>query len=428
MKIYKKPLFWRLFNAYLIITLVSIALIICYAFFSFSRLYLSQTARDLENRGQLVAKMIKEQGSAIDPVFIEKLCQIFDVKTATRVTVLLPSGKVIGDSAEDPSSMDNHGERKEIRLALNGRTGIATRLSDTLQVTMMYVAIPLYNENREIIAIVRTAVPVTTIDNVIHHAYTRMTIFGLVIALAATLISLFISYKISSPIEELRRQFVANVSHELRTPITSIKGFIETLLDGAMNNPDDTERFLRIAGRQADRLNAIVEDLLTMSRLEQEEKETGIPLEKDSLCSVIDNAVQVCATKAKQKNTQIEIRCGEHLTASMNAPLLEQAIVNLIDNAIKFSPAGSKVWIEGRQEKKETVIHVRDNGCGIDARHIPHLFERFYRIDKARSRSLGGTGLGLAIVKHIVLLHKGRVYAESIPGEGSVFSIYLPMK
>ena len=110
----------------------------------------------------------------------------------------------------------------------------------------------------------------------------------------------------------------------------------------------------------------------------------------------------------------------------MNPPLLEQAIVNLVDNAIKFGPPESTVSVEARKEKKEIVIHVRDTGSGIEAKHLPRLFERFYRVDKARSRSLGGTGLGLAITKHIIQLHRGRIYVDSTPGTGSVFSIYIP--
>jgi len=372
-------------------------------------------------------EVVGEQGASLDPARVDALCKGLDIKTAMRVTVLFPSGEVIGDSAEDPSAMDSHADRPEFKEAMKGGTGMATRCSHTLQMNMMYMAIPVKRESK-IIAVVRTSISIASIEKVLRQARIGIAVCGVIIAVLATAVSLVISHKISNPVEELRRQFVANVSHELRTPITSIKGFIETLLDGAMNEPEDAKRFLRIAARQSDRLNAIVEDLLTLSRLEQEAEKTGIPLEKTSVRDVISNAIQVCEAKAKARNIQVELQCGEHLEAKINAPLLEQAVVNLIDNAMKFGPAESTVWVEARQEKKEIVIHVRDKGSGIEARHLPRLFERFYRVDKARSRKLGGTGLGLAIVKHIVQLHHGRVYVDSTPGEGSIFSIYLAQK
>ncbi len=417
--------FWRLFASYLLVILVSLAAITWYASRSVQRLYLRQTADGLEARARLVGELIQEEGATLDPLRIDALCKTLDIKTAMRVTVILPSGQVIGDSANAPSAMASHVSRPEIKGATKNSAGVATRFSHTLQMNMMYVAVPLHKEG-EIIAIVRTSVSIASTETVLRKAYVGIAGCGVIIAILATIATLIISHRITNPFDELRRQFVANVSHELRTPITSIKGFLETLLDGAMNEPENAQRFLRIAAKQSDRLNAIVEDLLTLSRLEEETENTGIPLETASLCAVLRNGIQVCETKAQAKNVRIELQCGEHLMASINPPLLEQAIVNLVDNAIKFGPSESTVWVEARQEKKETVIHVRDKGNGIEAKHLSRLFERFYRVDKARSRSLGGTGLGLAITKHIVQLHRGRVYVDSAPGEGSVFSIYIP--
>ena len=255
---------------------------------------------------------------------------------------------------------------------------------------------------------------------------TQFVVYGLILAIVAATASLIIAFRLNHPFEKLRREFVENVSHELRTPITSIKGFLETLLDGAIDDPEDAQRFLQIASKQSDRLNAIVEDLLTLSRLEHDAENATIPFEKASVREALLNSIHVCENKAKMRNIKIELQCGDHLTAKIHPPLMEQAIVNLIDNAVKFSPENSTVSIEARREKKEVVIHVRDTGNGIEASHLPRLFERFYRVDKARSRSLGGTGLGLAITKHIVQLHRGRVYVASTPGQGSVFSIYIP--
>ena len=243
--------------------------------------------------------------------------------------------------------------------------------------------------------------------------------------------------------ENVRRDFVANVSHELKTPITSIKGFVETLREGAMNYPEDRMRFLDIIARHADRLNAIIEDLLSLSRIEQEVEREQIALEEGRIKEALDSAILVCAGKALEKQIRIDLACDEGLTAKINLPLLEQAVVNLIDNAIKYSGPESTIRIEAAKMGGETVkmgmegeassapgeeivIKVRDWGCGIPKEHLTRIFERFYRVDKARSRKLGGTGLGLAIVKHIVHAHGGRVLVESAPDKGSTFSLYLP--
>lgn len=227
-------------------------------------------------------------------------------------------------------------------------------------------------------------------------------------------------------LENLRRDFAANVSHELRTPIASIKGFVETLLDGAMADPHDAERFLHIIARQADRLNTIIEDLLSLSRIEQETEAGGISLSIGRIDQVLQAAIHDCAARALARDISVLVDCPSDLTAAMNADLLEQAVTNLIDNAIKYSEPGRQVRVHGYREEHQVTIAVKDQGSGIAVEHQPRLFERFYRVDKARSRRLGGTGLGLAIVKHIALAHRGQVTVESEVGKGSTFFIRLP--
>lgn len=227
-------------------------------------------------------------------------------------------------------------------------------------------------------------------------------------------------------LEMIRRDFVANVSHELKTPITSIKGFVETLLDGALANPADAERFLRIVSTQADRLNAIIEDLLSLSKIEQSERAADLVVEHASIRELLEAVAHDCQSKAEQRQIDVRIDCDESIWAQINSPLTEQAVTNLLDNAIKYSEPGSEVTLAAARNDAETVIAVSDRGCGIDAEHLPRLFERFYRVDKARSRKLGGTGLGLAIVKHIVQAHRGQITVESTPGVGSVFRIHVP--
>lgn len=225
--------------------------------------------------------------------------------------------------------------------------------------------------------------------------------------------------------ETMRRDFVANVSHELKTPITSIQGFVETLLEGAMEDTENARKFLEIIAKQSRRLSAIIEDLLALSRIEDME-ETTVALEIHDLRTVIQGALQSCEVKAAQKRISLELDCRQEIKTLMNPQLLEQAVVNLIDNAVKYGPPDSVVRVGVEEDQAEIRILVRDNGPGIPTEHQARLFERFYRIDKSRSKDVGGTGLGLAIVNHIAQIHGGRVGLESSVGRGSVFTLYLP--
>ncbi len=227
-------------------------------------------------------------------------------------------------------------------------------------------------------------------------------------------------------LEQVRRDFVANVSHELKTPITSIKGAVETLLDGAVEDTEARNRFLDIIRRHADRLNAIITDLLALSRLEQEGEARQIVRQPTPIRGILEEVAQICRQRAQEKSIPLEMTCPDDLTASVSPDLLEQAVINLVDNAIKFSSPGSPVRMEARMAENRLEIEVKDQGCGIPEEHLPRIFERFYRVDKARSRSMGGTGLGLAIVKHIVQLHGGSVTVESKQGIGSCFCIAIP--
>jgi len=227
-------------------------------------------------------------------------------------------------------------------------------------------------------------------------------------------------------LEAVRRDFVANVSHELKTPVTSIKGFAETLEDGALDDPAAARRFVRIIAGQADRLNSIIEDLLALSTLEQSGDNPLLALEEADLCDVVAVALEVCGPKAEAKSIGLREVCPERLVARVSPPLLEQAVVNLVDNATKYSAEGSTVVVTLEKRGDEVVVSVTDEGQGVAREHLPRLFERFYRVDKARSRDLGGTGLGLAIVKHVAQIHGGRVSVDSVVGRGSTFRIHLP--
>jgi two-component system phosphate regulon sensor histidine kinase PhoR len=228
-------------------------------------------------------------------------------------------------------------------------------------------------------------------------------------------------------LENMRRDFVANVSHEIKTPLTAIKGFVETLHQGSVDNPQEIERFLGIIKKHVDRLSAIVADLLSLSRIEQEDEGKTIEFEDGFIKDVFLSAIQICRSKAEEKNIAIQSECEDTISTKYDATLLEQAVVNLLDNAIKYSEPESTIHLLARPVNSIIEIMVKDQGMGIAKKHLPRLFERFYRVDKARSRTMGGTGLGLSIVKHIAQAHGGNVTVESTLGKGSTFKIHLPL-
>jgi len=227
-------------------------------------------------------------------------------------------------------------------------------------------------------------------------------------------------------LERIRKDFVANVSHELKTPITSIKGFIETLKDGAVAEPATAARFLDIIEKQTERMEAIIEDLLSLSRLEQSDGRLPSSAQFE-LQQVLLSAAELVADSAAKRGVKVVIDDDSPIFASGNQSLIEQAILNLLDNAVKFSRTGGCVHIDAGREEDFIRIAVRDEGIGIPAKELPRIFERFYRVDRARSRELGGTGLGLAIVKHIAIAHGGEVLVESTHGVGSTFIIRIPV-
>jgi two-component system phosphate regulon sensor histidine kinase PhoR len=586
----KKRLLWHLYPSFLLITIISLIAVTWYASRSLREFFLEQTASGLQARARLFQSQILRYLDPLDERHIDLLCKDIGKASSTRFTVILPSGKVAGDSEHDPALMDTHLDRPEFIQALHSSFGMSIRYSQTLEKQMMYVGIPV-QANNQILAVVRASIPVTPIDALIRDIRNEIALGGLIIAVLAAILSLVISRRITRPIEQIkrtaesiargnfqarsqveqsdeigslseamnqmaahlrdridtvvrqrneieamlssmiegviavdeeeriismnqaaaamfscdiaqsqgrsiqevvrntvlhefvknaltshepvekdialhsdgekiinahgtvlqdsdgqevgalivlnditrlwrlehiRRDFVANVSHEIRTPITAIKGFVETLREGTVKDPKDTKRFLGIVEKHVDRLEAIIEDLLSLSRIERGGEGEHIMLQRARIRDVLLTALQVCEVKAVPKRISLELSCNEELKANINPALLEQAVVNLIDNAIKFSNAGSTVQVKAVETAGKISISVRDQGSGIEKEHLPRLFERFYRVDKARSRRMGGTGLGLAIVKHIAQVHGGEVSVESTPGKGSTFSIHIP--
>ena len=225
-------------------------------------------------------------------------------------------------------------------------------------------------------------------------------------------------------LENVRTDFVANVSHELKTPITSVIGFVETLREDAFDDPAQARRFLDIIADHAQRLNLIIDDLLSLSRLESRQEE--VARQEINIGDLVDAVMEACRPQAEGKSVRLYRECECSSDAYVNQSLLQQAITNLVDNAVKYSESGSAVGIEITRSEEELLIAVEDTGPGIPRRDLPRIFERFYRVDRARSRALGGTGLGLSIVKHIAQAHGGSVEVESELGRGSRFTIRLP--
>jgi two-component system phosphate regulon sensor histidine kinase PhoR len=586
----KKRLLWHLFPSFLLITIISLVAVTWYASRSLRAFFLEQTASDLKARARLFESQILRYIDPLEEKNIDLLCKDIGKGASTRFTVILTSGKVAGDSEEDPALMDTHLDRPEFIQALNSPFGMSIRYSRTLDKNMMYVGVPITVNNR-ILAVVRASIPVTAIDALLRNIRNDIALGGLIIAVFAAILSLVISRRIARPIEQIkrtaesiahgnfqarsqvdqsdeigslsdainqmaaqlrdridtvmrqrneieamlssmsegiiavdeeerilsmnqaaaamfscdineaqgrsiqevvrntvlhdfvkkaltsqgpvekdivlysdveriinahgtvlqggdehrvgalivlndvtrlwrleniRRDFVANVSHEIRTPITAIKGFVETLRDGSVKDPKESRRFLGIVEKHVDRLEAIIEDLLSLSRIERGVEGEHIMLQEGLIRDILLTAIQVCEVKAAPKKISLELSCNDELRANINSALLEQAVVNLIDNAVKFSDDGSTILVKAAQINGQISISVRDQGCGIEKEHLSRLFERFYRADKARSRQMGGTGLGLAIVKHIAQAHGGRVSVESTPRKGSTFSIHIP--
>lgn len=458
----KRKLIWHIYPAFLVIALAVLLAVAWCASHSFRIFYYNQVVSNLEAKARLVEYQIKPIISSGNFPEIDSICKTLGKTVSTRITVILPDGHVIGDSDENPTLMKNHSDRPEIKAAISGDTGKSLRFSNTLDKNMMYWAVSI-KQNGKVLAIVRTSVSVAIIDHELARLYKKILWTALVITICAAAVSWVVSKRLSRPIEqmtkaaqgfasgqlsqklpipdsaelaelarvlnemeEVRRDFVANVSHELKTPITSIKGFVETLQEGAIDKPEEAKRFLEIIAKHADRLNLIVDDLLSLSRLEEDGEKRKLSFETALLKPVLVSAVELSKIKAESKNIKIDIACDEKLTAKINSTLIEQAILNLIDNAVKYSPDGSKIKIDVKKSESQIAIIVSDTGCGIDGEHLDRIFERFYVVDKARSRKLGGTGLGLAIVKHIAQVHSGSVSVESTVGKGSIFTISLP--
>ncbi|MEM7293038.1 MAG: ATP-binding protein [Pseudomonadota bacterium] len=458
---------WTYYVVSVAIVLAAFALLTWYSGDRYRAFFVQHLERVLEDRALIVADRVSQLQS--DAPVASQVCLLEGSITEIRLTVVDDQGLVHCDSIADVATMDNHGDRPEVIGALTGVVSSSTRYSTTLSTTLLYVAVPV-EPSLPVTRVVRAAVTLESIDNLLNEIKRTLALIGVMLAVGAVLLSIFLYKKVNPPLkdiieganrfsqgrfrsklpdydvreiaelgiamngmatqlerlETIRQDFVSNVSHELRTPITSIKGFLETLQDGAKENPEDLDRFLEILSKQSTRLEAIVSDLLTLSRLESEPAAELLTIHNEKVSGILNAVKDLCQSRAADKGIRISVDCPADLEFAVDQSLITQALTNLTDNAIKYSSDNTKVRLSAYKSNNFVRIDVIDQGSGIPVEHIPRLFERFYRVDKARSRALGGTGLGLSIVKHIAVLHEGSVSVDCPVQGGSVFHLDIP--
>lgn len=466
-----RSLFLQFFGVQILILLGAIGFVAGYTWFSMREAFYRQWYRELETQSHLMVALLPDVQGELNQTEVDRFFSRIAGMDGHRFSLIRPDGKVIADTEVDVKLLGPHHDRPEVREALEKGKGRQKRYSASLGQQMLYLAqrIPLEGPAK---AVIRVAVPERMLLREFSVSNHMIIVISIVVFMAALAMSYLMSLRTIGPVSDIqkgvkqlgqgdfsfrlaippvphlatlarsinhmaeqieklstiRQDFVANVSHELRTPVTSIKGFAETLLDGAKDSPADCERFLGIIMRQANQLESIIHDLLELSRMEQNSVQN---LEKNptDLEEIIKHVTTLCQSRVEAKGFALCVTCEPRLKANIHAGLVEQALLNLVDNAIKYGATTEKpiIDISACRVQDGIEITVRDYGHGIDKSHLDRLFERFYRVDKGRSREMGGTGLGLAIVKHIAIIHGGTVSVKSTQGKGTAFIITLPV-
>ncbi len=566
------------------------------ALWSFKSFYYQERAVDLEIRAKILTPEFSRLIQTQNYQEIQKKSQQLGDDSSTRITIILPSGKIIGDTKKDPTTMDNHKNRPEIEQATRYGKGLSIRYGHTLAIDSMYFAMPIIAQNK-MIGIMRTSTPLDTLRNALWSIYYKVSLGFFILIIITAFASWWMSKALVRPLEIIkvqaqrlakgdfssrvqlssndsleseqlgqafneiaiqlnqrieiilnqrneqeavfssmvegviavdsneniirinqaaynilkiseqniegiklesvidnvelhklilfalqqdtplgqeiiihndveqvlfaqsaplldihknkcgtlvvfnditklkefelqRKEFVANVSHELRTPLTAIQGLSETLIEFPDLVQEKRAYFIDVIHTHSIRLESIIENLLTLSKIEKETETEIDELDfvEESITLALSNAIFLCKDKALKRNIDIILNNAEDIIFKHNSSLIEQAIINLLNNAIKYSNGDSEIKITVIKQNNNIEISVEDKGNGIPEEHLSRLFERFYRVDKARSRKLGGTGLGLSIVKHIALAHNGTVQVKSEINKGSIFSLILPLQ
>ena len=367
-----------------------------------------------------------------------------------RVTFIGSDGKVDFDSAADSAQMENHSQRPEIIEALEKGEGRAVRNSETLSRNTFYYAVRLENGS-----VLRVAKDAGSIYGIFAKAVPSLLVVLGVLVLVCLVVAHFLTMKLIGPLERLaddldeyndetdyeeltpfinmikqqhqdiiknakmRQEFTANVSHELKTPLTSISGYAE-LIETGMASEKDTVRFAHGIHSSANRLLTLINDIIRLSELDGAEQE--LVMEAVNLYALAETCVEMLAMNAEKHDVTISFT-GSECSVQGNKQMLEELLYNLCDNAIRYNNPGGRVDVEVYPSGEQTCLVVQDTGIGIPKEHQERIFERFYRVDKSRSKSTGGTGLGLAIVKHIIARHDAQLELESEAGKGTIIRV-----
>ncbi|MFN0105530.1 MAG: ATP-binding protein [Bryobacteraceae bacterium] len=470
-------IFFKLIGAVLCLLIVALAAVDFLATRVVENTYQETLERELSDKGAMLA-MALDRGLDLRNAAIVRA---FSGRTRARLTLIARDGRVMSESDAAADHMENHRGRPEIEAALAGRAGSARRTSTTMGVDFLYVAVPVQD------GALRLAVPLAEIQGQVDVIRRRMLVSTAIAFLPAILLALWFARLVArrlgsiidyaaqlargnfharlertgtdelgllerklnetgeklegmfqelerehaelEKVERVRKDFVINVSHELRTPLASIQGYTETLLDGAIDDPNHNVRFLQIIRQNAERLGNLTADLLTLSRVEL--KQQKFSFASYNVDSLLESTVDSMSPLAVKKNIALtHVPAGGTVEAFCDAEAVNQVVTNLVDNALKYTPEGGEITVGVRPLSglHSVEVFVRDTGIGIPPDELPRLFERFYRVDKARSRELGGTGLGLSIVKHLVRAQGGDVRVESALGQGSTFIFTLPVE
>jgi len=443
------------------------------------RAYVGDLKTELTQKIALLRVMQRQKLLTLTPDTVRELAR----SSGGRMTLIAPDGRVLLDSDADPERMENHASRPEVREALQGRVGSAARTSASIGVRFLYVAGPVEG------GVLRLAVPLKEVDAHISELRQGLVWTSALAFLPGILIAAFLARHFSSrlgatiqyastlamgnfkarlqdpgndelgilgkqlnetgeklqkmfeelehehveleKLERIRKDFVINVSHELRTPLASIQGYTETLLDGALEDRDNNVKFLNIIRQNAERLARLTNDLLILGRLEL--KTQKLQPANYYVNPLLEDCIATLRPMADKKRIDVLFEFApEGTEVFCDGEAMHQIMMNLLDNAIKYTPEDGHIVVFAHPMTDPArgamvEVGVRDTGIGIPAEELPRLFERFYRVDKARSRALGGTGLGLAIVKHLVRSLGGEVAVDSVANQGSTFRFTLPV-
>jgi two-component system phosphate regulon sensor histidine kinase PhoR len=444
-----------------------------------------EVASKLRAQGALLAPSVPlEAVRSGDTGRLDGIADRLGDSTGARVTITHLDGAVLGDSeveSEGLGGVENHAKRQEIRGALETGFGTSVRRSATLGLDFLYAAMPL-EEDGERVGTLRLALPLSDVQAKVTALVRAIALWALLCLVCAVVLSVFVSRSVHRPLraiaamaeriasgedvgrrkewsddeigrigsaleslsqrvgetiaalssekaqlrkmEEVRKVFVANVSHELRTPLAAIKGYSETLKRGGIDDRENRMEFIDAIERHSDRLTILVDDLLELASIES--GSVNMELEQIPIAEFADEVWRALAPLAKKKNLDFVNSADPELRVSFDRRAMSQVLQNLFSNAVKYNREGGRVEFETEAAAETVKLRVRDSGIGIPASDLPRVFERFYRVDKARSREMGGTGLGLSIVKHLVENHGGRVSALSPEGEGTTIQFAIP--